>query len=127
MGSKEKRRATVVPMIEIELDRKRLLDFDLNALAAAEKAMTEFWGTRTTMGGVLTEGTIGAADTRAMIWGGLIHEDPELTLEQVGAMVHIDNLLYAQGKLMESLTAQGIVKPAAVPGGDSTPPNPLGK
>ena len=126
MGSKEKR-AAVVPMIEIELDKKRLLDFNLNALAAAEKAMTNFWGVRTTMGNVLSEGTIGAADTRAMIWGGLIHEDPELTLEQVGAMVRIDNLLYVQGKLMESLTAQGIVKPSAVPGGDSTPLNPPGK
>lgn len=127
MGSKEKHKAAVVPMIEIELDRKRSLNFDLNALAVAEKAMTDFWGLRTTMGNVLAEGTIGAADTRAMIWAGLLHEDPELTIEQVGAMVRIDNLNYMQGKLMESLTAQGILKPDAVPGGGSAPPNPLEK
>lgn len=130
MKGRERQKAAVVAMVEIELDKKRMLDFDLNALTAAEKAMSDFWGKRITMGTILSEGVVGAADLRAMIWAGLLHEDEDLTLEDVGEMVNINNMEYVQKKLMEGLSVQGVVQPTnndGAPGGGSDTPNPPGK
>lgn len=54
--------------------KERALAYDLNAFSAIED-----------------EGGIGdgmsAKSIRLMLWAGLLHEDPELTIREVGAMV----------------------------------------
>jgi hypothetical protein len=65
----------------VTLDRERSLKFDLNALAALEDVLGR---------SVLGDGGMdlkGARELRAFFWAGLLHEDPSLTIEQVGAMM----------------------------------------
>ncbi|KKM90808.1 hypothetical protein LCGC14_1234800 [marine sediment metagenome] len=63
----------------------RLL-FDFNAMARMEEAINHdvlnvrFWR------------NFGARDARAMLWASMLHEEPELTIEQVGSMVTMKNL-----------------------------------
>lgn len=74
------------PAVKIMLDKPRTLKFDLNALAAFEDTTGKSFLRGLSLSGLTTK------DLRALIWAGLLHEDPALTLEQVGAMVHAGNL-----------------------------------
>ena len=40
-----------------------------------------------------------------MLWACLLHEDPSLTLEQVGTMISADNMLGITNKLNETFEA----------------------
>ncbi|KKM71087.1 hypothetical protein LCGC14_1434260, partial [marine sediment metagenome] len=63
----------------------RLL-FDFNAMARMEEAINHdvlnvrFWR------------NFGARDARAMLWASMLHEEPELTIEQVGSFINMKNL-----------------------------------
>lgn len=72
--------------VPVFLDRLRHLKFDLNSLCVLEekfgnieKALQE-----------LERGVMRAV--RVILWAGLCHEDPDLTEEDVGKLVNIDNL-----------------------------------
>ena len=85
------------PTVSIMLDKERHLLLDFNALAEME---------RVTGKSVLQEATwddISATDIRALIWAGLLHEEPDLTLEQVGAMLHPGMVNDVVGPLREAL------------------------
>ncbi len=73
-------------MVTIQLDRERHLQFDLNAMATFE----ELTGKSLFKGG--SSGDMTAKDCRALLYAGLKHEDKDLTLEQVGAMITLDNM-----------------------------------
>lgn len=72
-------------MTKIVLDKERNLQLDLNAM----KKFHELTG-RNLLGGGLTNITPG--ELIAFLWCCLIHEESDLTQEQVGAMVSIDNI-----------------------------------
>ncbi len=72
--------------VEVTLDRTRGMRMDLNALAKAE----ELTG-RNFMQQGAWEG-MGFREVRALVYACLYHEDPSLTLEQVGEMLHPGNL-----------------------------------
>ena len=40
----------------------------------------------------LTDGAFGARDIRALLWAGLLHEHPRMTLQKAGALMPIDEL-----------------------------------
>jgi len=69
------------PVITIKLDKERHLKFGLKALKSIEKASGqsalsgEFWSVPT------------ATNFSILLWAGLLHEDPELTIEQVDELV----------------------------------------
>ena len=68
------------------LDKPRTIHFDLNALAALEAQ---------TGRDVLDPETwrrLDVAGIRAALWAGLLHEDPELSIETVGTWVTMDVL-----------------------------------
>lgn len=67
--------------IPIELDRPRHLLLDFNALALIE----EKTGKNTLDGATWSNMT--ASTMRVFLWACLLHEDPSLTLEQVGKML----------------------------------------
>lgn len=73
------------PTFEITLDKVRHLKFDFNALALAEKET----GKNLLKGEAWVD--MNAGDIRAFLWAGLLWEDPQLTLETVGSLIHPGN------------------------------------
>lgn len=79
---------SVVPLVPIELDRPRTLRLDLNAMVRFEEQ---------TGRDLLNDGGINLRRMRelhVLLWACLLHEDPSLTLDQVGAMIHLGNMQY---------------------------------
>jgi hypothetical protein len=102
-----------VPIVEIELDKVRHLRMDFNALAQAEEVTGKSF-----LNGIAWQGMT-VKDYRALIWACLLHEDPELTLEAVGSMVHVGNVEYVTGclaKLWEKSTPKEEGRPLAEEG-----------
>jgi len=74
--------------IPIELDRKRWLVLDFNALAAIE----EKTGKSTLDPAFWESFPAGAGDIRLFLWAALRRDDPELTLEGAGKLIHQGNM-----------------------------------
>lgn len=86
------------PTVMVQLDKERHLRFDLNAMAMVED--------RLKLGNFaeLTKGQVGAGQLRVLLWAALLHEDKNLTVEQVGAWVdgaNWDTMTGALGKAIE--------------------------
>lgn len=71
-----------VPRVKVplRLDRERTLILSFNAMCKAE----EVTGVNFLMGDVVFSSV---RVLRALVWAGLLHEDPTLTLEQVGELI----------------------------------------
>lgn len=109
-------------LIPIELDRPRRLRFDFNAFAAYEEATG-----KNVLAGDLQADLSSVRGLRALLWAALLHEDPELTQQQVGAMLHLGNLTEMTGRVQAAL-AQALPDPepegnapAAAPSARSAP------
>lgn len=92
--------------IPIILDRARNLRFDINALGDADHVL------RASLVEVLQQALSGSgmriSDTRALLWAGLKHEDPHLSLHGAGrlmeeALDHGLNLAELQLKIGEAI------------------------
>lgn len=83
--------------IEVELDKTRTLRYTLNALAEVEDRigvpLEELENVKMTIKNV-----------RILLWAGLIHEDPDLTPEEVGNMVDMGNFQEVQEKVALAFT-----------------------
>jgi hypothetical protein len=81
--------------VSVELDKTRNLRYTMNALAEIEDSLgvplAEMGNIQMTMKNV-----------RVILWAGLIHEEPELTQEQVGEMVDLGNMQEVQEKVAEA-------------------------
>lgn len=81
------------PKVYIELDRPRAIEYKLRAFARME----EKYGSIDAAMNAMESGSIEAISF--MLWCGLVHEDPELTLEQVQDMVDIRDMEYVADKM----------------------------
>jgi hypothetical protein len=70
----------------IRLDKPRTMRFDLNAMVAFERAM----GGKSIRTLSLVDPT--DEERRALIWASLIHEDENLTINDVGRMISFGSL-----------------------------------
>lgn len=86
----------IKPAVTITLDKKRHLLLNINAMVAFEDAT----GKNMLQGANLDN--FSAKDFRALLWACLIHEDRDLTLENVGAMIDTSNMTEVVGKLTEA-------------------------
>jgi DNA mismatch repair protein MutH len=81
--------------VKIELDKVRHLRYTMNALAEIEDQLgvplSEMKDVKMTIKNV-----------RVILWAGLIHEDAELTQEEVGNMVDLGNFEEVQQKIAEA-------------------------
>jgi hypothetical protein len=82
--------------VDIVLDKPRRLFFNTNALCELEDALQR---PVTSIG----KENVGIRELRAMLWTGLIHEDPELTIQQAGQMLEIERLAEIAGKVTEAI------------------------
>ena len=94
-------------MSTIVLDKERHIQLDLNAMVKFEEVTGKSLFKKEALE------NMGAGDLRALLWAALVHEDAKLTVEQVGSMVTIDNMV----AISDALTK------AWVKGNDN--PNPL--
>lgn len=91
----------------IELDRPRTVKFDVNAIAELEDALGKPISQ-------LNETNVGIREIRAMVWAGLLHENPKLTLREVGEMIPPDRLKEIADKITKAFqSAFGIKNPKA--------------
>ncbi|MGD2278204.1 hypothetical protein [Bacillus wiedmannii] len=82
-------------MVDIRLDKKRKLHYNLNALAEIEDALGVKIHEMHTL-------SLGMKNIRTILWAGLIHEDAELTEETVGSLVDVSNIAEVQTKVQEA-------------------------
>ena len=70
------------------LDKERTLKYDLNSFIELEELYGSIEGALKEM----EKGTGQMKAVRAVLWAGLLHEDPSLTVKSVGAMLSLRNL-----------------------------------
>lgn len=87
--------------VYIELDKKRRLSYGLNAMCALEDAGVKL---------VTTKDLERPRVFRAVLWAGLLEEEPTLTPEQVGAMVPL-NRMREVGVAMAKALEQALPEP----------------
>jgi hypothetical protein len=89
----------LVKPIPIELDKPRALLYDFNALAEFEDAT----------GWSIGEALIGHGDSakmlRALLWCGLLHETPNLTIEEVGSWLDLKSFGDIRSKIDKAVAA----------------------
>lgn len=85
--------------IPIQLDKKRHLKFDLNAFVELE----EKFGSIGAAFEALEKGSI--KGVRTLLWAGLVHEDPELTERDVGALVTVEKLSEVTAMITQAVNA----------------------
>ena len=104
--------------VDVVLDKPRRLLYNLNAMAAYERETGKNFM-------AISEEKMSATIVRAILWAGLVHEDKDLTVEQVGEMMSTDNMLAIQEKVLLAMTANApVAKAPAEPAesGQETPP-----
>jgi hypothetical protein len=75
---------SIVPLIPIDLDRRRHLRLDNRALFQSEMELSRLWNRRINVLSVIMDGAnLTLNDLAVLLWQGLIYEDPTLTLAQV--------------------------------------------
>jgi len=115
--------------VRIELDKPRAIKLDLNAMASFEDIMDMsipyllLQVQRAAMQDPI-EATrvIGFRHVRALLWAGLLHEEPNLTLREAGNLVEkapggtaMDRMMYVQNKVMEAFGAAELPEDPNVP------------
>lgn len=66
--------------VTVKLDKQRKLKYTFNAFCELEEVMGRSLTT-------LQNGEFKMKDLRALVWAGLLHESPELTLEETGDLI----------------------------------------
>lgn len=90
---------SIGPVVEIELDKPRTLRLDFAGIAAAERATGRSF---------LRPGAVATANANemtALLWGCLLHEDPQLKLETVRSWISYGNVNYVVERVMEAVVA----------------------
>jgi hypothetical protein len=124
----------VVEPVPIELDKPRSILLTLPALKAIEDQIAKQRGEkRVNLFRLLQEGDLGAMEMLVVLWGGLRHEEPGLTLEKTLAIC-AKHSMQAIAEAVKAAMEQHIGKPEpaasadaaeAVPGGEGETPPPL--
>lgn len=86
-------------LVTIMLDKERTLKFDLNTLIDVEDKL----------GFSLAEleDKVTIKVLRTLLHAGLVHEDPELTEQQVGSFIDFENLAEVQQALVKAMGGSG--------------------
>ncbi|GIP38638.1 hypothetical protein J31TS4_19180 [Paenibacillus sp. J31TS4] len=83
--------------VAITLDKPRYLRYKSNSLKALEKEL----GIKITR---LDTKNMGITEMIALLWAGLLHEIPDLTLEQAGDLLDETDMAEVMSKCGEALT-----------------------
>ena len=82
--------------VSVELDKRRVIQFDLNALCEIEDKL-----------GIdlkdLPEVDVNARTLRVLLWAGLLSDDPDITLETAGHLASDNGLQETIAKVGEAM------------------------
>jgi hypothetical protein len=81
--------------VTVTLDRERVLVYDLNAICSFEEA--------TGLSVVVALRDLTMINIRALIWAGLLVDDPDLTLFQAGALIRFGDIASITQALRDAL------------------------
>lgn len=85
-------------LVEIQLDKKRNLKFNFNAICNFEEA------TGKSIASLGETKEFKMSDLRALLWAGLVHEDPDLTIEEAGELFdYAESFQYVSEKITEAV------------------------
>ena len=102
---------SVVPLIPITLDRPRHVRLGNPAIFQAELELSKLWGKRCSLFNVLAN-DLGLNDLSIILWQGLLHEDPRLTLayvqEHVMDMAKLTDIIEAVLQAWNAATAPAV-------------------
>jgi hypothetical protein len=112
--------------IPIQLDKLRHIKLDLRALALAEREIARFWERkeRLSIVQIFQGGDVGIADLCILLWAGLRHEDPALTVDQAFTLasgVSMQVVSEAMGQALREQLGTGAASEAA---SQEDPPQP---
>jgi hypothetical protein len=79
---------SIVPLVPLMLDKPRHLRLDVTTLCNAERDLSDFWGTKTSVYAALLNVPISVNDLCIIVLHGLRHEDPTLSLPEVRGMLN---------------------------------------
>ncbi len=88
-----------IKLVKIMLDKERTMLLDLNGMVAFEEVTG-----RSLLKG-LRFSDLTSKDVRALLWACLIHEDKDLTLEQIGKMITMQNYNDVFENINEAMSA----------------------
>jgi hypothetical protein len=84
---------SVVPSFPIDLDKRRHVRLRNRAIFRAEIELSKLWGRKVSLFQTLGNSeTLGFNDLSVILWQGLLHEDPRLTLEQTQDIMDLGQL-----------------------------------
>ncbi len=86
----------IIEGVKILLDKERTLRFDFNACVAYERETGQSISA--------LKDNPGFTSIRALIWAGLLHEEPKLTIERAGAMLDLADLEVYSEAIAEAMT-----------------------
>jgi hypothetical protein len=87
-------------LVTVVIDKPRRLRFDFNAFASYEEVTG-----KSILAEGFQEGLNSVRGLRALLWAALLHEDPNLTLTDVGAMLHLGNARQVSDSVQAALGA----------------------
>lgn len=103
-------KATAFEPVEVTLDKKRRLQFNMGALRRAERRLDEIRGEKRSIFNLLSPANmdrLGPDEIVVLFHQGLRKDDPELTEEQVEDMIDVRQLNELAGKLAAALGGEG--------------------
>ena len=100
--------------VTIALDRDRALVYDLNAICSFEEA--------TGQSVVEALRNLTMTNIRALIWAGLLVDDPAITINQAGALIRFTDITAVTAALRDALSTD--LSSAGASGGDMARPTP---
>lgn len=113
--------------IPIQLDKLRHLKLDLRALALAEREIARFWERkeRLSIVQIFQSGDVGVADLCILLWAGLRHDDPSLTVDQAFTLASTVPVSVLSASMGQALREQmGVEAAASADGAPSDPSQP---
>jgi hypothetical protein len=103
----------LIPSISILLDKERHLRYSFKSFKLAEQALLKEHGQRVSFLSLLNsysneDGTpnlenVYITDLIILLWAGLVHEDAQLTTDDVGDMLSFNKFDYVSTKLFEAV------------------------
>ena len=89
---------SIAPTVTVTLDKERTLKFGYGAYIKLEEV------TGKPIGELLDARNLtSATGVRDFIWAGLLHEDPDLTRDQVADMLSFDRLVELQAAITQAI------------------------
>lgn len=113
--------------IPIHLDKLRHIKLDMHALALAEREIARFWerNERLSIVQIFQGGDVGVADLCILLWAGLRHEDPALTVDQAFSLAGAASMQAVSEAMGQALREHLGTGPSAAPdGAPADPPQP---